>query len=172
MWWTRRASLRATTPARRLCGATSNPLQLPGTTIADILSALRDQPGGLRRAAATVREHNDSQAREMEPTTVVWPVVSGLSISMGYVIGGIIPLLPYFFASGVDVAGRWSIGLCLAALFVFGAGKSWLLRGRDATWRRCLWEGVQMLALGALAALAAVLAVNLVNGGGREKTEG
>lgn len=66
------------------------------------------------------------------------------------------------------MAMRWSIGLCLAALFSFGWVKCRVLRGKAATWRKCLWEGTQMLVLGGLAALAAVLCVNLLEQGREE----
>ena len=94
-----------------------------------------------------------------------WPIASGLSISLGYVVGGIIPLFPYFFTSTVGRGLHWSIALCLIALMVFGSGKSWVLHGEEKSVKRSLWEGLQMLILGSLAAGAAVLCVNLVGAG-------
>ncbi|EGR50746.1 uncharacterized protein TRIREDRAFT_41761, partial [Trichoderma reesei QM6a] len=144
------------------------PLALPGWMVQDIMTALNDRPGGLHsvsrrllssRAASLVQE--GSSSTDQLP---VWPVASGLSISLGYIIGGTIPLLPYLFAATVGLGLRWSIALCLVALMSFGAGKSWLLRGGEASssssWMRCVWEGLQMLILGSLAALAAVLCVS------------
>lgn len=144
------------------------PLALPGWMVTDIVSTLKDRPEGLYDV---VRQLNSSRAAfSVEETSggadqlPVWPLASGLSISLGYVIGGTIPLLPYFFAATVGLGLRWSIALCLVALMSFGAGKSWLLRGGDASssWMRCIWEGVQMLILGSLAALASVVCVTLL----------
>ncbi|UNI14662.1 hypothetical protein JDV02_001267 [Purpureocillium takamizusanense] len=144
------------------------PLALSDSIMRDMLEAVTRTPHDLARAAARLRQQrrqvsiHDPLPPSEPPQLPVWPVASGLSISLGYVIGGIIPLFPYFFAATVGLALRWSIGLCLVALMAFGSGKSWVLRGEDRSWRRCLLEGSQMLVLGGLAAGAAVLCVNLV----------
>ncbi|RFU75381.1 vacuolar iron transporter ccc1 [Trichoderma arundinaceum] len=144
------------------------PLALPGTMIADIMSALKDRPEGLHDAARQIHSPRPDFPVDESPSCgdqlAVWPIASGLSISLGYIIGGTIPLLPYFFAATVGLGLRWSIALCLVALMLFGAGKSWLLRGGDASssWVRCLWEGLQMMILGSLAAIAAVLCISLL----------
>lgn len=140
------------------------PLALPQEVTASILTELKRQPGGLSRTVLRL-EHELEPGTTSEPLPVS-PVASGLSISLGYVIGGVIPLLPYFFASTVGSALRWSIGLCLVALYLFGSGKSWVLRREGSTWRRCVLEGLQMVVLGGLAAGAAILCVNLLEGDG------
>ncbi|KAF4505055.1 hypothetical protein G6O67_007046 [Ophiocordyceps sinensis] len=151
------------------------PLALDGSTVSDVVAALRRNPDGLARAAHQLQQRR--QPREELPVasgkpSVPWPVASGLSISLGYVVGGVIPLFPYFFAPTVGLGLGWSICLCLLALMSFGFGKSWLLRGKSATWRRCLLQGFQMLILGSLAAGAAVLCVNLLGGGGQAESAG
>ncbi|KAH6606456.1 iron transporter [Trichoderma cornu-damae] len=145
------------------------PLALPGWMLADILSTLKERPDGLydiarqldsaSRAAFAVGERPSGGGQ-----LPIWPVASGLFISLGYIFGGTIPLLPYFFAATVGLGLRWSIAVCLVALMSFGAGKSWLLRGGGASgsWLRCLWEGLQMMILGSLAAVASVLCVSLL----------
>lgn len=147
------------------------PLALPGWMVTDIMSTLRDRPEGLHDIArqlnssrTNVSVHEISSNSDQLP---VWPVASGLSISLGYIIGGTIPLLPYFFAATVGLGLRWSIAVCLIALMSFGAGKSWLLRSGSASsnWARCLWEGLQMMILGSLAAIASVLCVSLLGAG-------
>ncbi|KAM7184480.1 VIT family domain containing protein [Naviculisporaceae sp. PSN 640] len=55
------------------------------------------------------------------------PVASGSSISLGYLVGGIIPLLPYIFVSEVRNGLTWSFGVCVAALFLFGSIKEFVL---------------------------------------------
>ncbi|QPH01093.1 hypothetical protein C2857_005292 [Epichloe festucae Fl1] len=151
------------------------PLALPDSTVREILAALGDCPAGVERAALRLRlrrqdassSSSSSAAAAETPAYEEVPmrmraVASGLSISLGYVVGGIIPLFPYFFASTVGRGLRWSIATCMVALMAFGAGKSWVLRGERRSLGRSLWEGVQMLILGSLAAGAAVLCVNLV----------
>lgn len=141
------------------------PLALPDATVSAILVMLRDRPDGLCRVAHRLNEQNDKGCDSSPDQLPIWPVASGLSISLGYVVGGIIPLFPYFFASTVGIGLGWSIAMCLIALMAFGSGKSWVLRGEDRSVRRALWEGIQMLVLGSLAAGAAVLCVNLVGAG-------
>lgn len=148
------------------------PLALSGSAVSDIIAALRRRPNGLARAAHQLqqpsRELSAASGKPLPPS----PVASGLSISLGYVVGGVIPLFPYFFAPTVGLGLGWSITLCLLALMSFGFGKSWLLTGGNATWRRCLLQGFQMLVLGSLAAGAAVLCVSLLGGGGQAGSAG
>ena len=138
------------------------PLELSSTAISAVMAALSHQPGNLRRAALRVQSYNNTseESTESQPSS---PVASGLSISLGYTVGGIIPLFPYFFASTVGTGLQWSICLCLVALFAFGSGKSWILNGSETlSWGRCTWEGLQMLVLGTLAAGASIMCVKLV----------
>ncbi|CAK7246257.1 MAG: hypothetical protein STHCBS139747_007881 [Sporothrix thermara] len=117
----------------------------------------------------------------------VWPVASGVSVALGYLIGGLLPLWPYFFVQSVGDGLRYSFAACVVALFVFGFVKDFSLDGPSATpssssspsslstayrssripWRR-LWksafEGLQMVILGGIAAIAAVLCVRLFEG--------
>lgn len=130
---------------------------------------------------ACVEEHHTPVSSKQQSAPLA-PFISGLTIALGYVIGGLIPLLPYFFAGSVDAGMRWSIALCMIALFGFGSGKYWLLQSLTGAGeeqleeldgsssgvlakrlRSCLFEGVQMLVLGMVAAGAAVLCVQLVN---------
>ncbi|KAM3449523.1 hypothetical protein MY3296_006837 [Beauveria thailandica] len=138
------------------------PLCLSATMAANVVATLRGQAGGLDRAVAGIEAHNDDVVGIVDARLPIWPVASGLSIAVGYAIGGAIPLLPYFFAATVGLGLRWSIGLCLAALLSFGAGKKWLLGGERVRWQQCAWSGLQMLALGSVAAAAAVAAVHLL----------
>src|SRR5580765_986438 len=45
---------------------------------------------------------------------------SGATIGGAYVLGGLIPLLPYILLSNAVPALKWSVGITVAALFVFG----------------------------------------------------
>lgn len=151
-----------TTTQERVVLRHLEPLCLSATMAANVVATLRAQSGGLDRAVAGIEAHNDDVVGIVDAPLPIWPVASGLSIALGYAIGGAIPLLPYFFAATVGLGLRWSIGLCLGALLSFGAGKKWLLGGERIRWQQCAWSGLQMLALGSVAAAAAVAAVHLL----------
>jgi hypothetical protein len=102
-------------------------------------------------------------------------VVVGISVSLGYLVGGVIPLFPYFFVAEVGTGLFWSFLVCIFALFAFGFGKEFALnRGSEresgkmrGSWpriRSSLWEGFLMVVLGGTAALAAVFCVRLFDG--------
>ncbi|RSL58272.1 hypothetical protein CEP54_007913 [Fusarium duplospermum] len=137
------------------------PLGLPHSAIVSILSTLQDEATGVERVALRLRSYRE-ETSSLSVSFLPSPIITGLSISLGYAVGGTIPLLPYFFAGTVGLGLQWSIGLCLIVLFGFGFGKSWILKGQDSSARGCLFEGLQMLILGAAAAAAAVTCVRLV----------
>lgn len=140
------------------------PLNLAPDTISEVLSTIARSQHGLDRAAAGVRSQNMADADSHEtPTTSPW--FSGMSISLGYIIGGLIPLLPYCIASTIAVALAWSVGLCLVSLFAFGFGKSCFLSSSRISLSESLWQGLRMMVLGALAAAVAVACIRLVEGG-------
>jgi vacuolar iron transporter family protein len=136
------------------------PLDLPSSTITTILNTIQQVPSDLQRVVSRLNSLKDDLSPS-QPTPQS-PIISGLSISLGYTIGGIIPLLPYIFTSTVGLGLQWSSCLCLLVLFAFGAGKSYILQAGDASVRSWIIEGLQMLVLGALAAIAAVACVTWV----------
>ncbi|KOS18494.1 Protein CCC1 [Escovopsis weberi] len=142
------------------------PLALPRDLAKDVVAHLRTSGtglGGVARSIAARRDagDDDDAGGHREHQLPVTPIASGFFISIGYVVGGLIPLLPYIFTADVMLGLVWSIVVCLVALFLFGVGKTWLLRGGSMVthWRQCLWEGTQMLVLGSLAAGASALCV-------------
>ena len=76
-------------------------------------------------------------------------VRSALTIAASYVVGGLIPLVPYMVAATVRVALGISIALTLIALFIFGYVKGRFTGARP--WRSAL----QTTLIGSLAAAAA-----------------
>jgi hypothetical protein len=109
------------------------------------------------------------------------PIISGLSIGFGYLLGGLLPLAPYFFVTNVTSGLFWSFGICILALFIFGFIKEYVLstrpihkawnsrkhRHRLLHWhliKYSIWEGIRMVVFGGIAAVAAVLCVNLFEG--------
>ncbi|ROV90638.1 hypothetical protein VMCG_10008 [Cytospora schulzeri] len=142
----------------------------------DITSVLFDK-------VETVKEDDNDYTDNVPPSSIV----SGLSISAGYLIGGSLPLFPYFLVSHVGDGLMWSFVVCVIALFVFGFAKDFILhrsQDKDLVWvkdncskrwkegmtfswqdiRRSCWEGLLMVILGSMAALAAVLCVSLFEG--------
>ncbi|KXJ87372.1 Ccc1 family [Microdochium bolleyi] len=103
---------------------------------------------------------------------------SALMIALGYMLGGIVPLLPYFFVdAGAGGGGRnivWAlwVSVCVmaVALFAFGYVKTCVFTGWQS-WR-CVKQGVygglQMVVVGGAAAGSAVALVKIFEGvGGR-----
>lgn len=86
--------------------------------------------------------------------------VCGLTISLGYIFGGLIPLLPYVFIADTQRAFLSSVIVMALALFAFGWIKTSLV-GERHTWN-CFMNGVQMVMLGGTAAGAAIACVKAV----------
>jgi VIT1/CCC1 family predicted Fe2+/Mn2+ transporter len=91
----------------------------------------------------------------------------GSTIAMGYLLGGLVPLLPYLMCDHVNVAFAWSVAVMIVALFAFGWLKTSLV-GEANRWT-CFKNAGQMVILGSLAAGAAMGLVVLI--GGRRETE-
>ncbi|MEM1058530.1 MAG: VIT1/CCC1 transporter family protein, partial [Verrucomicrobiota bacterium] len=85
-------------------------------------------------------------------------VVSALTIAGAYIVGGMIPLSPYFFVEHVNHALFPSIGMTLTALFVFGYVKAAFTGvGR-------IKSALQTTAVGGLAAAVAYGLAKLIGG--------
>ncbi|KAB5523064.1 Ccc1 family [Coniochaeta sp. 2T2.1] len=149
------------------------PLELPPALFDVVVDHVRGRPHVTETLAdISEREEGDSCS----------PVVVGLSVSLGYMLGGILPLFPYFVVERVGDGLFWSFGICLVALFAFGFIKDFVLsyqrrendvrqrtfgKKQGVQWadvRRSSWEGLQMVLLGGVAALAAVLCVRAFEG--------
>lgn len=86
--------------------------------------------------------------------------VSGLTVAMGYVCGGIVPLSPYLILSNPDVALRWSMMVMAFALFAFGWIKATF--NGVGSWSHCFKGAAEMVVLGGVAAAAAIGSVKLI----------
>ncbi len=84
----------------------------------------------------------------LSPETLPEPSKDALAMGASYLGGGILPLVPYFFAAG-PAAVAASIGIAVAALFAIGAAKGRLVR------RNPLVSGAEVTAVGGLVAVAA-----------------
>ena len=74
---------------------------------------------------------------------------SALNIGISYIVGGIIPLSPYFFITDAKGALQYSVVATLICLFIFGFFKSKL------TGVNPLWGAIRVTLIGAVAAAAA-----------------
>lgn len=81
---------------------------------------------------------------------------SALTIGIAYIVGGIIPLSPYFFVSSSTTALNYSVVVTLITLFVFGFFKS-QVTGQNP------WKGAfKVTLIGAVAAGAAFFVAKLL----------
>lgn len=95
-------------------------------------------------------------------------LVSATTIAMGYFLGGLLPLLPYFFVDQVYTGLYISIGIMVFTLFVFGYVKTAVVMGWKSSKniRDACFGGIQMVVVGSAAAAAAMGLVRLFNEGG------
>jgi len=85
------------------------------------------------------------------------PLISGLTIGAAYIVGGLVPLIPYMVSGSVRVGLEISIGITGLALCAFGYGKA-ALAGAPR-----LRSTAQTLAVGGLAATAAYLLARAIS---------
>ncbi len=80
--------------------------------------------------------------------------ISAFTIGMGYLLGGLIPLLPYFFIPRAHVALVYSAVVTGITLLVFGAVKT-RVTGATGGVGGYLWGAISTLCVGGAAAAAA-----------------
>ncbi len=80
---------------------------------------------------------------------------SALTIGISYIIGGIIPLSPYFFVKDAHEALKYSVLITLITLFVFGYFKA------KVTGQNPLAGALKVMTIGAMAAGAAFYVAKL-----------
>ncbi|KAG9308273.1 VIT family-domain-containing protein [Chiua virens] len=96
---------------------------------------------------------------EEVPTSRLY--ASAITIGLGYLIGGIIPLIPYFYFTHAQVALIYSCILTGVVLLVFGAVKA-RITGAGQDIKGYLWGAVSTLLVGGAAAAAAYAIVALL----------
>ena len=74
---------------------------------------------------------------------------SALNIGISYVVGGLVPLSPYFFTDSPLISLKFSVAMTLLCLFIFGWLKS------KITGVHPLWGALRVTMIGAMAAAAA-----------------
>jgi len=88
-------------------------------------------------------------------------MISGFTIGMSYLLGGLIPLMPYFFLTDAYEALYISIAVTLTTLLIFGYIKSLLVSPKTA-----VRGAFQTLVIGAVAAGASFGIVKAIPNGG------
>ena len=83
---------------------------------------------------------------------------SGATIGGAYILGGLIPLMPYILLTNALTALKWSVGITVIALFVFGYIKG------QFTGSRPLKSAFQTCLIGSLAAAVAFFIARLIGG--------
>jgi len=83
---------------------------------------------------------------------------SAVTIGLSYIVGGVIPLSPYFFIHESQMALYYSCAITMICLFVFGYFKS------KVTGQPVLMGALKVLLIGTLAASAAFFMAKLING--------
>lgn len=136
------------------------PYQLPAQTLDDLATHLSASP---RRVDFVMQFQHCAQ----EPASSR-AFTSAITIAMGYFLGGLLPLMPYFFVSENDLlrALYISIGVMAVALFSFGYVKTCIVTGwRGSKYvRQGVLGGIQMVIIGGAAAGAAMGLVRAFNG--------
>lgn len=83
---------------------------------------------------------------------------SGATIGGSYILGGLIPLAPYILLAEAHEALKWSIGITVIALFIFGYIKG------HFTGAKPIKSAVQTCLIGSVAAAAAFFIAHLIAG--------
>jgi VIT1/CCC1 family predicted Fe2+/Mn2+ transporter len=81
---------------------------------------------------------------------------SAFNIGISYIIGGLVPLTPYFFVSNALDGLKLSAAITLVSLYVFGFFKS------KMTGINPWWGGVKVMFIGAIAAATAFTIARLI----------
>ena len=83
---------------------------------------------------------------------------SAFNIGVSYIVGGLIPLMPYFFVNTAIEGLKISAIITLACLFIFGFLKS------KMTGVQPWWGGLKVMMIGAIAAATAFSIAKLIEG--------
>lgn len=110
-----------------------------------------------------VRFMMDFELRLPEPDVGrAW--ISAATMGLSYFVGGLIPMLPYFFLASAARALLVSVAVTVVILLAFGFLKNWVtIRTRKAGF----WGALQTLVVGAAAAGTSYVIVRLLDTGGR-----
>lgn len=93
-------------------------------------------------------------------------IVTSFTIGFGYLMGGLVPLLPYMCVTDVFDGLKISVVVMIMALFIFGYVKACSVVGFSSykNIRFGCWEGMKMVVVGSFAAGAAMGMVKVGDG--------
>ncbi|KAK4056216.1 Protein ccc1 [Microbotryomycetes sp. JL221] len=100
----------------------------------------------------------------LEETTDTRLFVSAITIGVAYFLGGLVPLLPYFFIERAHQALWWSCAITAIVLLVFGAFKTYYT-GAEAGLKGFTYGSLVTLLVGGAAAGASFGIVRAIEGG-------
>jgi VIT1/CCC1 family predicted Fe2+/Mn2+ transporter len=83
---------------------------------------------------------------------------SGATIGGAYILGGLIPLMPYIMLAEAHAALKWSVAITVIALFIFGYVKG------QFTGNKPLKSALQTCLIGSVAAAVAFFIARLIGG--------
>ncbi|KAI7087028.1 hypothetical protein KC356_g4548 [Hortaea werneckii] len=132
-----------------LVRATFSSFEFSDLAISEILSSLLASPE--RLVDFLMKFHHQLVEADHAPSRAY---VCGVTIAFGYVVGGLLALLPYLLLPRIQDAFWGSAIVMTVALFGFGWFKTAVVGERDVV--VCLKNGLQMMVLGGIAAGAAV----------------
>ncbi|OJD21564.1 hypothetical protein ACJ73_07098 [Blastomyces percursus] len=134
------------------------PYSLPDHPVSEMSSTLHSSPKQLMEFLLAFYHKQPEPDRNQA-------YISAVTLAIGYFVGGFIPLIPYIICKRVLTALKYSVGVMVITLLVFGYIKTCIVRGwkgRDNVVAG-LKGGVQMVLVGGVAAGAAVGLVRLIN---------
>lgn len=99
----------------------------------------------------------------IEPVSPTRSLRSAINIGFSYAVGGLIPLLPYFFFEQVINALYLSIAITAFVLLIFGIVKHRFTGGKMSV-KAYTWSAVTTLAVGGMAAASSWALVRLLEG--------
>jgi VIT1/CCC1 family predicted Fe2+/Mn2+ transporter len=82
---------------------------------------------------------------------------SALNIGLSYIVGGLVPLTPYFFTTQPIDGLKWSAAITVVCLFIFGFFKA------KATGQPTWAGAIRVMLIGSIAAAAAFFIARLLN---------
>ncbi|GAA5918232.1 hypothetical protein JCM1841_005319 [Sporobolomyces salmonicolor] len=101
----------------------------------------------------------------LEETTDARLFISAITIGLSYFLGGLVPLLPYFFIETAGDALWWSIGITTIVLLTFGAFKTYFT-GAAIGFTGYAYGSISTLLVGGAAAGASFGMVKWLEGSG------
>lgn len=141
--------------AASLVRGTFNEYDFSEAALHEMTTSLLASPGQM--VDFLMRFHHQLAEADYAPSRAY---VSGLTIALGYILGGLVALFPYVFFSSIKDAFFGSVIVMAIALFTFGWVKTVLVS--DINRWTCFKNGTQMMVLGGVAAGAAMGCVKAI----------